>query len=113
VLVVEDNDDARQTLRTLLETLGHEVHEASNGEAGVAAALALKPDVGFIDIGLPELDGYEVARRVRRANSAMRLVALTGYGRDDDLQRAREAGFDEHLLKPATLEQLQATIRRA
>ena len=110
LLVVEDNVDARQTLRTLLETLGHEVHEAADGEAGVAAALERRPDLVFVDIGLPLLDGYEVARRLREAKFGARLVALTGYGRDDDLKRAREAGFDEHLLKPATLEQLRAAI---
>jgi len=113
LLVVEDNVDARQTLRTLLETLGHEVHEAADGEAGVAAALERRPDLVFVDIGLPRLDGYEVARRLRAAKLAARLVALTGYGRDDDVRRAREAGFDEHLLKPATLEQLRAAIEAA
>ena len=110
LLVVEDNVDARQTLRMLLETLGHEVHEAADGEAGVAAALDRRPDLVFVDIGLPRLDGYEVARRLREAKLGARLVALTGYGRDDDVERAREAGFDEHLLKPATLEQLRAAI---
>jgi CheY-like chemotaxis protein len=110
LLVVEDNVDARQTLRTLLEALGHEVHEAADGEAGVAAALERRPDLVFVDIGLPRLDGYEVARRLRAAKLGARLVALTGYGRDDDVQRARDAGFDEHLLKPATLEQLRAAI---
>ena len=110
LLVVEDNMDARQTLRTLLETLGHEVHEAADGEAGVAAALERRPDLVFVDIGLPRLDGYEVARRLRAAHLRSRLVALTGYGRDDDVQRAREAGFDDHLLKPATLDQLRAAI---
>jgi len=113
LLVVEDNFDARQTLRTLLETLGHEVHEAADGEAGVAAALERRPDLVFVDIGLPRLDGYEVARRLRAAHLRSRLVALTGYGRDDDVQRARDAGFDEHLLKPATLEQLRAAIEGA
>jgi CheY-like chemotaxis protein len=110
LLVVEDNVDARETLRTLLEALGHEVHEAADGEAGVAAALERQPDLVFVDIGLPRLDGYEVARRLRAANLGARLVALTGYGRDDEVQRARDAGFDEHLLKPATLEQLRAAI---
>jgi signal transduction histidine kinase/CheY-like chemotaxis protein len=110
LLIVEDNVDARETLRALLETLGHEVHEAGDGEAGVAAALALEPDVVLIDIGLPHIDGYEVARRIRAANPVLRLIALTGYGRDDDVLRARDSGFDEHLLKPATLERLQAAI---
>jgi signal transduction histidine kinase len=113
LLVVEDNVDARQTLRTLLEVLGHEVHEAGDGEAGIAAALELRPDLVFVDIGLPRVDGYEVARRLRAASSGARLVALTGYGRDDDVRQARDAGFDEHLLKPATLDQLRAAIDAA
>jgi signal transduction histidine kinase/CheY-like chemotaxis protein len=110
VLIVEDNADARETLRTLLEALGHEVHEAADGETGIAAALKLQPDIAFVDIGLPRLDGYEVARRLRAAGETMRLVALTGYGRDDDIRRAREAGFDLHLLKPAGVAQLRAAI---
>jgi signal transduction histidine kinase len=110
LLIIEDNADARETLRTLLEAMGHEVHEAADGEAGVAAALALQPDVALIDIGLPLLDGYEVGRRLRAAGSGIRLVALTGYGRDDDIQCALEAGFDLHLLKPAGIEQLRAAI---
>jgi CheY-like chemotaxis protein/nitrogen-specific signal transduction histidine kinase len=113
VLIVEDNADARHTLRTLLETLGHEVHEAADGEAAIVAALALEPDVALIDIGLPQLDGYEVARRVRAAGGRMRLVALTGYGQDADVRRAREAGFDVHLLKPAGVDQLRAAIESA
>jgi signal transduction histidine kinase len=113
LLVIEDNVDARQTLRTLLEMLGHEVHEAADGEAGIAAVLELRPDLAFVDIGLPRIDGYEVARRLRAANAPVRLVALTGYGRDDDLQRAREAGFDQHLLKPAGIEQLRSAIDAA
>lgn len=110
VLVIEDNVDARQALRALLELLGHEVHEAGDGESGVDAALALAPDIVFVDIGLPRLDGYGVARKLRAANATLRLVALTGYGRDDDLQRAQEAGFDEHLLKPASIERLRAAL---
>jgi CheY-like chemotaxis protein len=110
LLVIEDNMDARQTLCALLETLGHQVYEAADGETGVAAALEHRPDLVFVDIGLPRLDGYEVARRLRGAHVSMRLVALTGYGAEDDVRRVREAGFDEHLLKPATLDQLRAVI---
>jgi signal transduction histidine kinase len=113
LLIVEDNVDARQTLRALLEALGHEVHEAGDGEAGIAAALELRPDLVFVDIGLPRVDGHEVARRLRAAKLTSRLVALTGYGRDVDMQRAKDAGFDDHLLKPATLEQLNAEIDAA
>lgn len=110
LLIVEDNVDARQTLRALLEALGHEVHEAGDGEAGVALALELRPDLVFVDIGLPRVDGYEVARRLRAEKLTSRLVALTGYGRDVDLQCAKDAGFDSHLLKPASLEQLKSAI---
>jgi signal transduction histidine kinase/ActR/RegA family two-component response regulator len=110
VLIVEDNPDGRETLRVLLEALGHEVYEAADGEAGVVAALTLDPEVALVDIGLPVVDGYEVARRVRAGGGTMRLVALTGYGRDDDVRRALEAGFDLHLLKPAGVEQLRAAI---
>jgi signal transduction histidine kinase len=110
LLVIEDNADARQTLCALLQALGHEVHEAADGETGVSAALRLRPDLVFVDIGLPRVDGYEVARRLRSAQLSAHMVALTGYGREEDIQRARAAGFDEHLLKPATLEQLCATI---
>ncbi len=113
LLIVEDNRDARYALRMLLEALGNEVHEASDGDAGVTAALDVRPDVVFVDIGLPHTDGYEVARRLRAAGCRMRLVALTGYGRDADVQRAREAGFDQHLLKPATAEQLRSAIDAA
>lgn len=113
LLVIEDNPDARQTLCALLQALGHEVHEAGDGEAGVEAALRLRPDVVFVDIGLPRVDGYEVARRLRAAKTSSHLVALTGYGRDEDVRKARDAGFDEHMLKPASLEQLRATIDSA
>jgi DNA-binding response OmpR family regulator len=112
-LIIEDNVDARQTLRALLEMFGHEVYEAGDGETGIVTALAVRPDVALVDIGLPRLDGYEVARRLRGAHARMRLVALTGYGRDDDVRGAREAGFDEHLLKPASADRLRAAIDAA
>jgi PAS domain S-box-containing protein len=101
VLIVEDNDDAREMLRHLLEQTGHEVHEAVDGHVGLDRVLALRPDVAVIDIGLPGLDGYEVARRVRAAGHAdVLLVAVTGYGQAGDRQRSGEAGFDVHLTKP-------------
>ncbi|HWN03252.1 MAG TPA: response regulator, partial [Candidatus Dormibacteraeota bacterium] len=101
VLIVEDNDDAREMLRHLLEQAGHEVHEAVDGLAGLDRTLALRPDAAVIDIGLPGLDGYEVARRVRAAGHAdVLLVAVTGYGQSGDRQRSGEAGFDAHLTKP-------------
>ena len=110
LLLIEDNLDARQALRMLLETVGHEVHEASDGEAGVAAALRLAPDLVLVDIGLPILDGYEVARRLKAANRNLRLIALTGYGRDEDKKRSQEAGFDAHLLKPVSIDRLRVVL---
>jgi signal transduction histidine kinase/ActR/RegA family two-component response regulator len=110
ILVVEDNEDARQALRVLLEIMGHEVHEAVDGESGIAAALRLRPDFVVVDIGLPRLDGYEVARRLRAALPRVGLVALSGYGREEDKQRAKEAGFDSHLLKPTGGDRLQAEM---
>jgi signal transduction histidine kinase len=112
ILVVEDNEDARESLRVLLEIMGHEVHEAADGESGIAAALRLQPDFVVVDIGLPRLDGYEVARRLRAAIPHVGLVALSGYGREEDKQRAKDAGFDAHLLKPADPERLQAEMER-
>jgi PAS domain S-box-containing protein len=112
VLVVEDNDDAREMLCQLLRLLGHEAHAARDGVAGVAAALALKPDVAFVDLGLPGLDGYEVARRIRAdaAGGGLRLIALTGYGRPEDRERARAAGYDAHVVKPLDPDRLAALL---
>jgi CheY-like chemotaxis protein/two-component sensor histidine kinase len=101
VLVIEDNDDARETLRVLLEREGHRVAVAPDGPGGLARADAECPDIVLIDIGLPGLDGYEVARHIRaRRGAGPVLIAVSGYGRDDDRRRSREAGFDAHLTKP-------------
>ncbi|HEU0201360.1 MAG TPA: MASE1 domain-containing protein [Burkholderiaceae bacterium] len=110
VLIVEDNDDARHTLRNLLEGAGHAVCETADGLAALEAAQRFAPDTAVIDIGLPRLDGYEVARRLRKRDLRMRLIALTGYGRAEDRQRAQEAGFDAHLVKPVTLDELQRAL---
>lgn len=108
VLVVEDNLDAQQALKALLELCGHEVFVAPDGEAGIAIALDVRPDVAIIDLGLPSLDGYEVARRIRSSpqGKELLLVALTGYGAPEQRSRALEAGFDLHLVKPVEPEQL-------
>jgi signal transduction histidine kinase/ActR/RegA family two-component response regulator len=107
VLVVEDQEDNRDALMMLIEQLGHAVKGVSDGPAGVRAALAMRPDVALVDIGLPGCDGYEVARRVRAAlGEGVRLVAVTGYGQAADRQRARAAGFDLHITKPVDLETL-------
>jgi PAS domain S-box-containing protein len=102
VLLVEDNADVREMTRIALETAGHTVHEAEDGLRGLAAALELRPDVAVVDIGLPGLDGYTLARRLRSepAGRGIYLVALTGYGQQEDRVRAREAGFDAQLVKP-------------
>ncbi|HEY7870772.1 MAG TPA: response regulator, partial [Methylomirabilota bacterium] len=112
ILVIEDNADAREMLRMLLTLAGHEVHEAADGPAGLVVARTVGPDVALIDVGLPALDGYEVARRLRAAEEgkAMRLIAITGYGQADDRQRARQAGFDAHLTKPLSPDRLAAAM---
>jgi CheY-like chemotaxis protein len=101
VLLVEDNADARHMMRFLLEQAGHVVYEEVDGLRGIEAAVRLNPDVAIVDIGLPGLDGYSVARQIRqRLGRGLRLVALTGYGRSGDRDRARSAGFDIYVVKP-------------
>jgi signal transduction histidine kinase len=102
VLIVEDHADVRHALRTLLEHDGHMVYEAADGAEGIEAAERLKPDVVLIDIGLPRVDGYQVAQAIRAKLGHLRLVAVTAYGQPEDKRRARDAGFDEHLVKPST-----------
>jgi CheY-like chemotaxis protein len=101
VLVVEDNDDARDMLKTWLTLEGHDVLEATNGTEAVQILVAERPDVAFIDIGLPVMDGYDVARAARRqGDRGTLLVALTGYGQAEDRQRCFDAEFDDFVLKP-------------
>jgi two-component system CheB/CheR fusion protein len=99
----------------LLKLDGHEVHAARDGEEGLKALLRERPDLAFIDVGLPRLDGYELARRVRQAEDgkAAYLVALTGYGRAEDRTKVFAAGFDEHLVKPAKRGELDSILHRA
>jgi CheY-like chemotaxis protein/anti-sigma regulatory factor (Ser/Thr protein kinase) len=109
ILVVEDNRDGREMLRTMLELQGHEVHEAADGVSAVELVEAMRPDVAVVDIGLPGVDGYTVAERIRAAESGdrrMRLIALTGYGSETDRRRAADAGFDAHLTKPVDPQRL-------
>jgi len=108
ILIIEDQEDARMTLRVLLETDGHEVSTASDGREGMAMLADFHPDVALVDIGLPGLDGYEIARRVRElpAGKRIKLIALTGYGGLEDRERAEKSGFDMHLTKPVSYEQL-------
>lgn len=108
VLVVDDNDDARELLAEILESLGYDVRTAPDGPTALRIAEGFKPEIGLLDIGLPIMDGYELAQRLRgNSPHALRLVAVTGYGRDADKQQAKQAGFDAHLVKPIKLEQLE------
>lgn len=110
VVVVEDGDDIREMLQEVLEVDGHTVWTATDGPQGVEKILEVEPDIAFVDIGLPGFDGYEVARRVRAHGATLPLVALSGYGQDDDRQQATEAGFDAHITKPVEINRVYATI---
>ena len=112
VLVVDDNKDAADSLALLLELAGHEVRVAHSGRAALSLAQLFRPDTSLLDIGMPDLSGYEVARELRREpwGRQMRLIALTGWGQEADRQRAQEAGFDEHLTKPIDPEALTISI---
>jgi CheY-like chemotaxis protein len=112
ILVVDDNRDSADSLRLLLGLKGHVVRTAYDGQSALEEARALGPDLVLLDIGLPGLDGYEVARRIRAEASlpSPTLVAMTGWGRVEDTQRAREAGFDLHLTKPIDIEALERLI---
>ncbi len=115
VLIVDDHEDSRSMLSLMLKLSGYEPLEARDGIEGVRVAIAEKPDVAIVDIGLPGIDGYEVARRLRAdpATRLLPLIALTGYGQDEDRRRALEAGFDLHLVKPVEAEQIEQAIATA
>lgn len=115
ILVVEDNSGVAESLRDLLDVMGHQVQVADNGLDGVEAALAARPDMILCDLGLPGVDGYEVARRLK-ADPGTRdilLVALTGYGQEEDRRRSAEAGFDVHLTKPLRPQELAELLARS
>jgi signal transduction histidine kinase/ActR/RegA family two-component response regulator len=118
VLVIDDNEDANQSMGMLLQTAGHEIANAYDGPSGLALARRFLPDLLLLDIGLPGMSGYEVARRLKAdpATAHIHIVALTGYGQGSDVQQAREAGFDHHMLKPSrlqdVLEQIDAVMAR-
>ena len=114
VLVIEDNDDTRDMLKTFLVLEGHDVLEATNGADGLKILISERPEVAFIDIGLPVMDGYEVARTARRqADHATLLVALTGYGQVEDRQRSYDAGFDDFVVKPVDPARLTQILEAA
>jgi signal transduction histidine kinase len=112
ILVVDDNRDAAVSLAMLLKLQGHDVDTAHDGEAAVSRAETMQPEIILLDIGLPQLNGYEVARKVRSTDwgRGMTLVALTGWGHDDDRKRSHDAGFDHHLLKPVDLDALEQIL---
>jgi DNA-binding response OmpR family regulator len=113
IAVVEDNEDVRSGLRVLLEMEGHEVVEAADGLQGVDTILREQADIALIDIGLPHLDGYGVARAVRsRARRPVTLVAMSGYGSLEDAERGTQAGFDAYMVKPIDAERLSDLIAR-
>nr|WP_202412731.1 response regulator [Duganella lactea] len=112
LLLIEDNDDGREMMTMMLGAYGYEVTAAADGLLGLSAAQTGQPDLALVDIGLPGIDGYEVARRLRAdpATRDIKLIALTGYGLAEDLRRVMEAGFDRHLVKPVDIEQLMEVI---
>jgi len=111
-LVVEDNVDAAQSLAMLLQVSGHQVRMAHTGPTALEAALDYRPNVVLLDISLPEMDGYEVAKRIRQQPVLHNvvLVAMTGYGRDADRQRSQEVGFNAHLVKPVDFDKVQEIL---
>jgi PAS domain S-box-containing protein len=111
ILVVDDNQDAAESLAVLLRMIGHEVHTAHDGLAAVEKAAALRPNAVLLDIGLPKLNGYEAARRIRKERGAgVKLIALTGWGQEADRRQSREVGFDHHLTKPVEFDALQRLL---
>lgn len=112
VLVVDDNLDSAESLSLLLELMGHEVRTAHDGEQALAEADAFRPDLVLMDIGMPRMDGYEAARRLREAEwaASIILVALTGWGQDEDRRRSEAAGFNHHLIKPVDPAALEALL---
>jgi CheY-like chemotaxis protein len=120
VVVVDDNVDGVETMADLIALLGHDVRIAHDGPAGLATVGEFDPDVVLLDIGLPGMDGYEVARRLRGADTRAVLIAVSGYGRDEDRAMSRDAGFEQHFVKPVEydtlrllLESVRATRARA
>jgi two-component system CheB/CheR fusion protein len=114
VLVVDDNVDAAESLATMIRTWGHEVRVAYDGPEALAVVPPYHPDLILLDIGLPGMSGYQVARSLRRQPEfkEVRLVALTGYGQEEDRRRSKEAGFDQHLVKPVEPNSLRKLLAR-
>jgi DNA-binding response OmpR family regulator len=112
ILVVDDNQDAANSLATLLRLSGHETQTAHDGQQAIHAADTFMPDVVLLDIGLPKLNGYEAAKRLRNGSRGkdLVLIALTGWGQEDDRRKSAEAGFDAHLVKPVDFAALKSLL---
>jgi CheY-like chemotaxis protein len=112
VLIVDDNEDSAESMAILLRLQGHEVHLAFDGQSALEEARAFRPELMFLDLDLPKIDGYEVARRLRPepAMKGVKLVAMTGYSQKEDRQRALEAGFNVHLVKPLDFDRLEELL---
>ena len=115
LLIADDNGDTAESLAALLRLDGHEVTVVHDGEQALEAIGRLRPDIALLDIGMPNISGYEVARRLRQSvpTAAVRLIAITGWGQERDKARAFEAGFDDHLTKPVEPDALIELLRRA
>ena len=111
ILVVDDNVDSAETMAEILKLWGHEVQTAHDGPGALEAARAHHPDAVLLDLGLPVMDGYETARRLRAEGLGRLLVAVTGFGGAEDRRRTAEAGFDTHLTKPVSPEALRRVLR--
>ena len=114
ILVVDDNRDTAQSMARLLKLLGNEVETAHDGPSAIEVARTLRPEFVLLDIGLPGMDGYEVARRLREEPCCTPavIIGVSGYGQDEDRRRSREAGFDHHLIKPVDFDKLVPLITR-
>jgi len=113
IVVADDNADSAASLAMMLRILGHEVQTAHDGQQAVELAETFRPDVMLLDIGMPRMDGYEAAQHLRKNPELGRviLIALTGWGQDDDKRRAEEAGFNHHVTKPIDLAALQSLLK--
>lgn len=112
VLVVDDNVDTARGISLLMKSLGHEVQVCYNGNAGAAAALEMRPDLALLDLGLPGMDGFQLAAAIRSEESlrSTRLIAISGYGQAEDRRRSLEVGFDDHLVKPVDIQTLKSIL---
>jgi CheY-like chemotaxis protein len=111
-VIVDDSEDIRDGMLDLLRSWGYSVDAAPDARRGIELIVAKRPDAAFIDLGLPDLDGCEVAREVRRAfpDAAPHLLAMTGFGRAEDRERVKAAGFDAHLVKPASIDDIRSAL---